>query len=176
MGLAYAGFGIISMPVNSLPSDAYRYVQDIEKEFAGLPSEKVLLDLGGAWLPARKGVVARDSAACVGCRAEAPVGIGDFSGLLGRLEHHDYQKILIRNLDRPNFWYDGHRAPQSTGIRKALHDNYREVGRIKPVDGERRFLLVSYEPLPWSATRYGFEEITILVPKTVSDSARVGSR
>jgi hypothetical protein len=26
-------------------------------------------------------------------------------------------------------------------------------------------LLVSYEPLDWPSTRYGFEEISILVPK-----------
>ena len=30
---------------------------------------------------------------CIGCRGEVqPVGVGDFSGLLGRLEHHEYQK------------------------------------------------------------------------------------
>ena len=67
----------------------------------------------------------------------------------------------------PNFVYDGHRAPRPTGIRKAIRDNYREVGRIKPVQGEERFLLVSYEPVMWQGTRYGFEEITVLVPKTV---------
>ena len=102
------------------------------------------------------------------------MGVGDFSGLLGRLEHHDYQKILVRNLDEPNFWYDGHRSPQPTGIRQAIRDNYREVGRIKSVQGERRFLLVSYEPLLWPGTRYGFEEITVLVPKTVTGPERSG--
>jgi hypothetical protein len=174
VGLVYAGLGLVSMPANPLSRDAYRYIDEIEREFAGLPAEKVLLDLGGAWLPARRGVVARDSAPCIGCRAEAPVGVGDFSGFLGRLQQHDYQKILVRNLDKPNFWYDGHRSPKPTGIRKAIRDNYREVGRIKAVQGERRFMLVSYEPLEWSGTRYGFEEITVLVPKTVPGPERLG--
>ena len=86
VGAAYAGFGIVWMPVNPLPRDAYRYVEDIEREFAGLPADRVLLDLGGGWLPSRKGVVARDSAPSIGCRAEAPAGVGDFSGFLGRLQ------------------------------------------------------------------------------------------
>jgi hypothetical protein len=176
LGLVYAGLGIVWMPVNPLPPDAYRYVEEIEREFAGLPADQVLLDLGGGWLPSRKGVVARDSAPCVGCRSEAPVGVGDFSGFLGRLEHHDYQKILVRNLDKPSFWYDGHRSPQPTGIRKAIRDNYREVGRIKSVQGEKRFMLVSYEHLPWPGLRYGFEEITLLVPKTAAIPDRVGVR
>ncbi len=176
VGLACAGLGLVSMPANPLPRDAYRYIDEIEREFAGLPVEKVLLDLGGAWLPGRKWKVSRDSAPCIGCRGEAPVGVGDFSGLLGRLQHHDYQKILVRNLDAPNFWYDGQRCPRPTGVRQAIHDNYREVGRIKSVHGERRFMLVSYEPLVWSATRYGFEEITVLVPKEPRSRGQVEVR
>ncbi len=176
VGLGYAGLGLVSMPANPLPRDAYRYIAEIEREFAGLPAEKVLLDLGGAWIPARKGTVSRDSAPCIGCRSEAPVGVGDFSGLLGRLQHHDYQKILVRNLDKPNFWYDGHRSPAPTGVRNAIRDNYLEVGRIRSVQGERRFMLVSYEPLVWSATRYGFEEITVLVPKNPCDPGQLERR
>ena len=37
-------------------------------------------------------------------------------------------------------------------------------------------MLVSYEPLPWSATRYGFEEISILVPKPASDREHMSVR
>ena len=77
---------------------------------------------------------------------------------------------------RPTSSYDGHRAPRPTGIRKAIRDNYREVGRIKPVQGEERFLLVSYEPVMWQGTRYGFEEITVLVPKTAPSPTGAGTR
>ncbi len=168
--LVYAGLGIVWMPINPLPHDAYRYVAEIEREFEGLAPDQVLLDLGGAWLRERKGIVARDSAPCIGCRAEAPVGVGDFSGFLDRLKGRDYQKLLVRNLDKSQFWYDGHRSPRSTGIRKAIRDNYREVGRIKAVEGEKRFMMVSYEPLAWPGTRYGFEEITILVPRASDDA------
>ena len=86
------------------------------------------------------------------------------------------RRFLVRNLDAPNFWYDGQRSPQPTGIRRTIRDNYREVGRIKSVEGERHFMLVSYEPLTWSAIRYGFEEITVLVPKTASGHERLGAR
>ncbi len=176
MAMVYAGLGVVWMPINPLPPDAYRYVREIEREFEGMPADKVLLDLGGGWVRARKGVVSRDSAACIGCRAEAPPGVGDFSGFLGRLEHHDYQKLLVRNLDAPQFWYDGHRSPHPTGIRKAIRDNYREVGRIKAVQGEKRFMAVSYEYLAWPGMRYGFEEITVLVPRTPADPSRLGLR
>ena len=36
--------------------------------------------------------------------------------------------------------------------------------------------MLSFEPLPWPGLRYGFEEITILVPKLVSDRERSGTR
>jgi hypothetical protein len=176
VGMTYAGLGIVSMPVSSLPFDAYRYMEEIEREVAGLPADKVLIDLGGGWIPSRKRTVTKDSAPCVGSRGEGPAGLGDFSGLLGRLKNQDYQKILIRNLDARNFWYDGHRSVEPLGIRKAFHDYYQEVARIKAVKGERRFLLVSYEPLEWPGTRYGFEEISVLIPRATAEPAQSGRK
>jgi hypothetical protein len=164
--LLYAGLGLVWMPVNPLPRDAYRYVAEIEKEFASLPSDKILIDVG-AWMHARQGLVVRDQAPGIGTRGSS-WALGDFSGILGRLKSHHYEKILVRNLDAAEFWYDSRNGwwPQSTGIRQALLENYQKVGRIKAVTGEMRFLLYSYEPVAWKATRYGFQEITILVPKS----------
>ena len=80
VGVTYAGFGMVSRPANPLPRDAYRYVEEIEREFAGLPADKVLLDLGGAWLPARKGIVTRDSAPSSAAVARRRRGWGIFRG------------------------------------------------------------------------------------------------
>ena len=171
--LVFAGLGLIFMPVNPLPADAYRYVGEIEREFSGLPADKVLLD-DGAWIYAREGVVAKDQSAGIGSRGSSRVK-GDFSGILGRLKGHYYQKIMVRNLNGPGLIYDNRSGwwPQSTGIRQALRESYQEVGRIRAVQGETRFMTVSFEPLAWSATRNGFQEITILVPKNI-DSAGAG--
>jgi hypothetical protein len=172
IGLAYAGMGLVWMPINPLPADAQRYLAEIEKEFVGLPSDKVLMDLG-AWIHARDRVVMKDRAPCIAVRGASHAG-GDFSGILGRLEDRYYQKILVHNLDAPMFWYDdGSRWwLRSSGIRQALHDNYQEVGRIRAVQGESRFIMYPFEPLPWTATRYGFQDITILVPKPRSGSVQ----
>jgi len=165
VGLAYAGLGLVWMPVKSLPADAYRYVAEIEREFAGLPADKVLLDVGD-WIRARQGIVMKDAAPGIGSRGSSRAG-GDFSGFLERLAKRHYAKILVRNPAAPGFWYDNQTGwwPQSSGIRQAMRANYQEVGRIRAVEGEKRFLLFSFEPVPWSATRYGFQEIAILVPR-----------
>jgi hypothetical protein len=127
----------------------------------------------GAWMHARDGVVLKDRAPGIAVRGSSQAG-GDFSGMLGRLNSRYYQKILVRNLDDPQFWYDDSSRwwRRSSGIRQALRDNYQEVGRIPAVQGETRFILYPFEPLPWKTTRYGFQEISILVPRPRSDSAQ----
>jgi hypothetical protein len=165
--LAYPGLGLVWMPVKPLPTDAYRYVEEIEREFAGMPAGKVLLDVG-TWIPARNLIVNKDQAPSIASRGSSRAK-GDFSGILRRLDQRYYEKILVRNLDGAAFWYDDRTWwRQSSGIRQALFANYQEVGRIKAVEGERRFLLFSFEPVPFTATRYGFKEITILAPKPVA--------
>src|SRR5262249_39629972 len=61
IGLLYAGLGLVWMPVNPLPRDAYRYVEEIEREFMDIPPDKVLLDVG-AWIHARNRIVTKDQA------------------------------------------------------------------------------------------------------------------
>jgi hypothetical protein len=162
--LTFAGLGLVWMPINSLPADARRYVEEIEREHAGLPVDKVLLDLG-AWIAAKDLVVLKDQAPGIATRGSSRAK-GDFSGILSRLEKRVYEKILVRNLDAPAFWYDDRTWwRQTSGIRQTLLENYQESGRIKAVEGEKRFLLFSFEPVPFPVTRYGFKEITILTPK-----------
>jgi hypothetical protein len=167
--MAYAGLGLVWMPVNPVPADAYRYVDEIEREFVGSAPGQVLLDMG-AWIPARELIVARDQAPAIGSRGSSREP-GDFSGILRRLEQRYYQKILVRNFDGAAFWYDDRTWwRQSTGIREALGENYQVAGRIKAVEGEKRFMLFSFEPVPFVTTRYGFKEITVLVPKIAGGS------
>jgi hypothetical protein len=165
--LVYAGLGLISMPMNPLPADAYRYIAEIEREFAGSEPGRVLLDVG-AWIPARDLVVQKDQAPSIGSRGSSRSS-GDFSRFFRRLEEHYYEKILVRNLDAPACWYDDSTWwRRSSGIKRALSEHYQEAGRIKAVAGEKRFILFSFEPVPFPATRYGFKEITILTPRPKS--------
>jgi hypothetical protein len=170
--LVYAGMGLLWLPVNPLPADAYRYVAEIEKEFNGIPADKVLLDFG-AWIKARDGIIMRDAAPGIGSRGASRVQ-ADFSGLLGRLSDRFYEKVLVHNLDAPEFPYDNRSGwwSQPTGIREVLRENYREVGRIKAVAGEKRFMMLSFEPVPWTAVRNGFQEITILVPRQTTGTGK----
>jgi hypothetical protein len=167
--LVHAGLGLVWMPTSPLPLDAYRYVDEIEREFAGVPVEKVLLDMG-AWVPARALVVQRDQAPGIASRGSTKAS-GDFSAFINRIEKRYYHKILVRSLDSPAFLYDNRVWwRKSSGVKQALLENYQEAGRIREVKGEKRFMLFAFEPVPFSATRNGFQEITILTPRPVNGS------
>ena len=150
--LLLGGLGLVRIPLSPLPSDAYRYVAEIEREFEGQGTE-ILLDMG-TWVYARSGIVMKDRVVPFGDRGYA--GIGDFSGMLGRLEQKQYSRILVRNLHSADFVYDHWMWSRSSGIREALLDHYDEVGTIEAVS--------SAGPLSWSPP-YGFCEISILAPK-----------
>lgn len=149
--LLYSGLGFVRIPLPSLPKDAYRYLQEIEKEFEGLPAREVLMDVG-SWAYMEEGVVMKDQSICMGDRANGR--IADFSGVLSRIETKYYSKILVRKLYDADFWYDHYYWPEPSGIRRALMENYHEVGRIRPVAG----------PIPNWVVPYGLSEIHILVP------------
>jgi len=149
--LFYVGLGFVRVPISTFPSDARRYIGDIEKEFEGEASDRILLD-AGTWIYARSGVVMRDRAPSFGDRGWN--GTGDFSGMLGRLNARTYAKILVRNLDSPIFLYDHEMWRQSSGIRHALLENYH-VARTIPSVKKR-----PYEEMPY----YFFDTISVLVP------------
>ena len=150
--LLFSGFGIARVPVPPFGQDAQRYIGEIENEFAGQPTDGVLLDFG-TWIYLRDSVLMKDRAPTVGERGWSQTG--DFSGIIQRLEAKKYQKILLRNFHSPDFWYDHASWSRSSEIRKTLLENYFEVGRIKQVEG------LSDKEMP-----YGFNEISILVPRT----------
>ncbi|HUJ51832.1 MAG TPA: hypothetical protein VLW25_16605, partial [Bryobacteraceae bacterium] len=47
--LFFSGLGVVRIPVQPIPGDAYRYVRDIEHAFQGQPANRVLLD-AGSWV------------------------------------------------------------------------------------------------------------------------------
>lgn len=153
VGLLFNGMGLVRVPVKHLSDDAYRYIAEIEHEFEGVDADKVLLDVG-TWVYLDKGVVMKDRAIPIGNRGYN--GTGDFSGIIGRIKEKRYAKILVRNLDAPIFLYDHWLWPEPSGIKDALLDNYRETGKIKPLEKK------VHEEVPYLV----FDELTILTPRS----------
>ena len=81
--------------------------------------------------------------------------IGDFSGIIRRLEQKRYAKILVRNFNTSDFHYDYWMWRKSSGIKQALLENYHETGRIMAVS-------MVYGEAP----HYFFREISILRPNS----------
>jgi hypothetical protein len=150
--LLLSGLGVVRVPIRRFGEKARQYVGAIEQEFKGEMSKDVLLDFG-SWVYAPDGVVMKDRAASIGERGYSQTG--DFSGIIQRLNEKRYSKILVRNLHSPDFWYDNDVWKNSSGIREAMMNNYREIGKIDAVPSE----ITKYQP-------YGFSEISILVPRT----------
>lgn len=159
-----AGMHAIRVPVPVFDGDAARYTKAIEAEFAGLPAERVLLDLG-SWVYWKENVNMKDRVATIGEQAYSQTG--DFSATVDRLKSKHYDKILVRNLDSPDFWYDSFLLRKTTGIKKALMENYR-VERVIPA--------VKF-PEPKSEhteSQYLFTEISIFIPRTDGTAAGKG--
>jgi hypothetical protein len=148
--LLLSGLGVVRLPRLPIPTDAMRYVRDIEAEFAGVPAGDILLD-AGSWLYARDGVVMKDRAPTIGERGWSATG--DFSQTLRRIETQRYRKVLVRNLHVDDFWYDHATWRRPSGIRQALLTHYREVRTIPKVEGQGE------------RERYLFAPITVLVPR-----------
>ena len=129
----YSGLGLVRIPVPGLPPDLDRYVAAIEAEFTGMDPRQVLLDQG-TWVYLPSGTVPQDRSALVGDLGSS--GLGDFSGILGRINGKAYRRILMHSYRAPEFGYDYYMWPRSSGIRAALAANYREVRRIPAVQGE----------------------------------------
>jgi len=153
--LMFSGLGMIRIPLKPMPPDAYRYVHDIEQQFQGVPAKSVLLDLG-AWMYWKDRAVVGDRATSIGDRGYS--GAGDFSGILERIATKHYAKILVHGYHSFDFVYDYFLFPKSTGIRKALQDNYVETGHIRAVEGNPYVK-------DWAEDPFYFGEISILEPR-----------
>src|SRR5579884_130782 len=90
IGLLFSGLKVVRVPVNTMPTDSYRYVSEIDREFQGQNPESILLDMG-TWIYLDDGVVMKDRVSPFGDRGIN--GTGDFSGMIDRLDHKQYAKI-----------------------------------------------------------------------------------
>jgi hypothetical protein len=151
VSLLFSGLGVIRIPVKHFSNDAYRYVEEIEKEFDGQNAELILLDVG-SWMYSRQAVVMKDRAVSIWDRAYN--GTGDFSAMIRRLRKKHYTKILVRSFDSPKFVYENALWSKPSGIRQALLENYQLVGKIQRVEKKTH----EYVPPMF------FEEISIFVP------------
>ncbi|MHC4706381.1 MAG: hypothetical protein ACYS8I_04750 [Planctomycetota bacterium] len=151
--LLFSGLGFIRIPLKPVSDDAYRYVKEIENEFEGESPENVLLD-AGSWIYLKNGTVMKDRATAIGDRGFQ--GMGGFSQMTQRIEEKQYSKILVRGFHRKDFWYDNDMWRESSGIRKALQENYVEKGTIRAVS---KTLLEKESP-------YLFGDISVLIRKT----------
>jgi hypothetical protein len=156
VALFFSGLGVVRIPVRQVPVDAYRYVGQIEHEFEGQPANRVLLD-AGSWVYMKDRVIMGDRAAGIGERGYSRTA--DFSGILSRISSKHYSKILLRGFHDADFVYDYYLWSESSGIRRALLENYRETGKIPAAQG------TPYAP-NWAQDPYYFGDITILEPKT----------
>jgi hypothetical protein len=153
--LSFSGLGLIRIPVQAVPDDAYRYVREIEAQFQGKPARQVLLD-AGTWIYFKNRVVMGDRAPGIGERGYSETA--DFSGVLSRIASKRYARILVRGYHDADFVYDYYLWAKPSGIRRALKDNYRETGSIRAVQA-------APEALNWAEDPYYVGEITILEPK-----------
>lgn len=113
--------------------DIERYLSEIENEFEGMQSEKVLLGAGN-WIYLRHDVLQKDRAVSL---ADQPFGniYKNFEVTNSRIRSKTYQKILLQNFDSPNFLYEWNLFPKPTGFREALLENYVEIKVIPPPKG-----------------------------------------
>jgi len=155
LALAFSGWGVVRIPLRPISQDAYRYIGDIEKEFQGQPASQILLD-AGTWVYWKQRVVMGDRSPSIGERGYS--GAGDFSGILSRIAAKRYSKILVRDYHDPDFAYEHYLWTKPSGIRQAMLDNYREVGRIRAAEGPAALK-------DWAEDPYFFGEIAILEPK-----------
>jgi hypothetical protein len=128
------------------PPGIHRYIAEIEKEFEGLPRERVLLD-SGSWVYLRENVVMKDR--------ESPIGTlwgtesSDFASTIARIRGYAYTKILARKTPTGEFLLRG------KGIQQALRDHYEEARVIRSPGVPPAWL---YPPLLY--------DISVLVPRS----------
>jgi hypothetical protein len=131
--LLFAGVGNIWLPTDPIPDDFNRYVAEIENEFAGLETEKVLMDFG-TWIYLRDGVLMKDRAAPVSLHVginQPEINHAALASTVQRIEQKSYDKILARQLDTGETMYDFH--DRGSGVKAAILENYQIVRRIPGV-------------------------------------------
>ena len=151
--LALGALNLVRLPRNPVSPDLFRYVGDIEKEFIGFAPDKVLMDTGN-WIYLKEKVLMRDRSETVGIWVGKNQPINhDFLGeTIKRIEAKIYDKILARQLDTDQSWYDF--QDRGSGVKAAILANYQPIRRVPAAQG------VDTWRLP-----HLLSEILVLVPK-----------
>jgi hypothetical protein len=128
------GLGFPREPTNPVPSDFERYVAAIEREFANQNASRILMDYG-SWPYAERRVLMKDRgfATHVHLEPNQPIAHQMLVDTIDRIRRGAYDKILVRGLDSGHSSYDFQN--RGSGIREAIHEQYREVRRIPAVEG-----------------------------------------
>jgi hypothetical protein len=122
--LLFGAFGLLWPAEFPVTRDLQRYVDEIDREFRGLPAEKVLLDTG-EWPYLRAGVLPKDRMPTL-VTHQTP-----HYGLLGRIERKEYERILVRVLPNGRYSYD---LAWDRGITRAIQQHYHHVRTIRPYE------------------------------------------
>jgi hypothetical protein len=153
--LIFGALGLVREPLNPIPADFLRYIDSIEEEFAGLVPEKVLIDTG-TWIYFREGVLMKDRSAPISVHVgsnQPEISFEMLSDSISRIENKTYDKILARQLDTGETWYDY--QDRGSGVKEAILENYHIVRRIPAVQG-----IQNWWPL------HLIEEVLVLEPNS----------
>ena len=140
-------------PRNPVPPDFDRYMADISQELGGSMRD-VLMDWG-SWPYMRENIVMKDRALSVAVHAgdnQREVNHAMLAATIGRIERKTYRKILVRNYETSDNFYDFNR--RGTGVRQAMEAHYRVARRIPGVRGINQWWPIHL-----------VQEVTVLVPR-----------
>lgn len=133
--------------------DVNRYIAEIEREFNGMPVDKVLLG-AGSWIYLRHDVLQKDRA--ISLNDQPMSGIYEnFAATNKRIRRKTYQKILVQDFDSPLFLYDWSFWKKPSGFKQALLENYARTKIIEPPQGS-----------PWIASQIRLAgPVSVFVPR-----------
>lgn len=132
--LLFGALGLVRVPRNPVPPDMFRYVEDIEKEFVGFQPEKVLMDTGN-WIYLREKILMKDRSETVGIWVgkNQEIDHAFLAETIKRIQEKTYDKILARQLDTDQSWYDF--QDRGSGVKAAILAHYQPIGRVAAVRG-----------------------------------------
>lgn len=131
--LALSGMGFLREPGRAVPEEMDDYIAAIEREFADLPADRVLMDVG-SWIYLREGVLMRDRSGPVSLHVgsnQPTINRAALAETIARIESKRYDRILARELDTPRTAYDF--QDRGSGVKAAMLEHYRIVRRIPGV-------------------------------------------
>ncbi|MGI9079023.1 MAG: hypothetical protein ACR2G6_17095 [Gemmatimonadaceae bacterium] len=137
--LLFGSQGMVREPRNPIPADFSRYVRQIEAEVGDIPLNRVLID-AGSWLYLPANLVMKDRSAPVSLHVgsnQREINRKALAATIGRIEERLYDRILARQIDTEESWYDF--QDRGSGVKAAILGNYHIVGRIPAVRGINRW-------------------------------------